>query len=1159
MNLNRPIRNLILCGLLLLVAIAGGAAVLIGNLRNSALSHSERELKNTALILAEQIDRSFQSLDSVQRAMADMVQSRRTVSIHEDLRQLSGEDVHRALTDKISGLSYVAKLLLIDAEGRLANFSGRRPELSSNIADQHFFKAAKAELETSSFVSEPVRDGAGTWNVYLARRIAHDNGDFAGLILASIDLSYFQKLFGSIVLGEYGSIALYRSDGVLLTRYPHKESVVGKVFTAAKNALGASESGSVRYFGQMEGKDRILAAHRLSHFPMHVSVSADTDMALSGWRAETRALIAIAVLSSTIIAVVFFLIVRQLSGRHALDRTQLNLERQKLDTAINHMSQGLLLFDAFERIVVCNRRYIDMHKLSPDIVKPGLSFRDLILHRKEIGTFNGDIEAYRSSLLNELARGQPCELTVQTPDRRSIRIINQPLRGGGWVATHEDITERQHLLNSLKRSEVILSEQKLRLDVALNNMNHGLCMFDAEGRIILFNSRYAELMGQPAEYLQGLSLLDLFKHRKASGAFPDDPDEFFANVLKSVREGKTTTREMARQDGITLRVIDQPMQGGGWVATYEDVTEQRQAERDRDRNRAFLDLIIDNVPSAIFVKNASDRTYLLVNRGGERFWGVSRQFMVGKTADQVFPEAEARRIEARDNELLQTGQARFEEREILTPSDGIRSISSRRLMIRNENDAAQYVLGVIEDVTERKAADARVAKLAHYDSLTDLPNRTLFREQLERELSLMGGGGQLAVLYLDLDHFKRINDTLGHPAGDELLKRVAQRLRNCLRDCDLIARLGGDEFAIVQTGLKHPKAAEVLAQRLRESVTAVTYDLGGHQTTTDLSIGIALAPGDGKDIDELIKHADLALYGAKAEGRASYRYYEPEMNARMKRRRRIEIDLQLAMSNGEFDIHYQPVLDLKTGALTGCEALLRWRHPERGMVPPLEFIPIAEEAGLIDTIGEWVLRRACAEAITWPKHIKIAVNISPVQFRNPTLGLVIAGILAASGLSARRLELEVTESVLMQNNDATLATLHQIRELGVRIAMDDFGTGYSSLSYLRRFPFDKIKIDRSFVSDLTKRADAKAIVQAVLDLARSLKMTTTAEGVETPEQRKVLESIGCDEMQGYLLSPAVPASQIIELFASIERRIRTVGVGPRKRRLSRYATRAIHG
>lgn len=807
--------------------------------------------------------------------------------------------------------------------------------------------------------------------------------------------------------------------------------------------------------------------------------------------------------------------------------------RQEIEaarTALNHMPHGLLMFDASRRIVLRNDRYLELHELPAAAVKPGMTFRELLLYRKEHGSFHHDVDEYCRNVYASIGAGKSYSLIDRGRDGLLIHIINKPLEGGGWIATHEDVTERERLLQANAQAEKTVSEQKRQLDAALDHMAQGLCMFDPDGRIVLFNRRYSELMGASPEYLQDLNLLELFKHRKATGLFRDDPDEFFARIQTNMREGKTVVRELVRAEGNTLRVIDQPMKDGGWVATYEDVTERRRAERERDQNRAFLDRIIDNVPSAIFVKNAHDRRYILVNRAGEHFWGMARQSMLGKTAEEVFPDVEARRIEARDNELLQSATPLFDEREILTPCDGIRNIASRRLTIPDEKGEPQYVLGVIDDVTERKLAEARIAQLAHYDPLTNLPNRALFREQLEKELAFVRRGAKLAVLYIDLDHFKSINDTLGHPAGDALLKEVGQRLRGCLRESDLIARLGGDEFAVVQTQLEDAKDAEVFALRLREAVTGAAYDLDGHQTTTDLSIGIALAPSDGVEIDELVKHADLALYGAKSEGRANYRYFEPAMNARMKQRRGLEIDLRAAIANNELDVYYQPLVNMQTQAIVGCEALVRWRHPQRGMIPPADFIPVAEEAGLINAIGEWVLRRACSDAMSWPNDISVAVNVSPVQFRSPALALTVINTLAASGLPANRLELEVTESVLMQNNDLTLATLHQLRNLGVSVSMDDFGTGYSSLSSLRSFPFDKIKIDRAFISDLSKGEDAVAIVHAILNLAKSLKMATTAEGVETPDQRMLLQETGCNEMQGYLFSPPRPANEIMKMF-----------------------------
>jgi diguanylate cyclase (GGDEF)-like protein len=385
------------------------------------------------------------------------------------------------------------------------------------------------------------------------------------------------------------------------------------------------------------------------------------------------------------------------------------------------------------------------------------------------------------------------------------------------------------------------------------------------------------------------------------------------------------------------------------------------------------------------------------------------------------------------------------------------------------------------------------------------------------------------VLFLDLDNFKGINDTLGHAVGDELLKAVAARLRACLRETDIVARLGGDEFVIVQTPIEEPSDAAALAKRIREALSAAC-DLGDHQIAIDTSIGIALAPNDGIEPEVLLKNADMALYDAKGAGRGTSRYFEQAMNARVTERRALELELRRAFVNGEFELHYQPLITLDSGRISGCEALLRWRHPTRGLVPPKLFIPLAEEIGLITRLGEWVIRTACNEAATWPSDVTIAVNVSPVQFRNQNLTQVVTNALASAGLKGQRLCIEITEGVLMDHTDAAIATLHQLRALGVKIAMDDFGTGYCSLSYLQRFPFDKIKIDRSFIAELSQKEEAAAIVRAVTGLAASFKMATTAEGVETEEQRDMAQSLGCTEMQGYLISRPLPAREILNLL-----------------------------
>jgi diguanylate cyclase (GGDEF)-like protein len=439
-----------------------------------------------------------------------------------------------------------------------------------------------------------------------------------------------------------------------------------------------------------------------------------------------------------------------------------------------------------------------------------------------------------------------------------------------------------------------------------------------------------------------------------------------------------------------------------------------------------------------------------------------------------------------------------------------------------------------EDITERKQAEAAVVFMARHDSLTGLPNRIMFHERLEQSIELVGRGAGCAVLCLDLDHFKFVNDTLGHPVGDGLLRGVANRLRDCVREVDTVARLGGDEFAIIQHDVSRANDAEFLANRI---ITAFQdpFEIEDHHIRTGISIGVAIAPGDGRTAQKLLTNADIALYLAKSEGRGTARFFEPEMDTRIQARRTLELDLRNAISGNEFEMYYQPLVNLNTSRIIGFEALLRWHHPSRGLVSPMEFIPLAEETGLIVAIGDWVLRTACLEAKAWPEDIRVSVNLSSIQFTKGNVLTAVKAALEASGLRPDRLELEITESVLLQNSDSTLSTLRQLRAMGVAVALDDFGTGYSSLSYLRSFPFDKIKVDQSFVRDLVKDKEAMSIIRAVTGLGQSLCMKTTAEGVETLEQLDILRTEGCTEVQGNVFSRPRPAGELPRLIENIER------------------------
>jgi diguanylate cyclase (GGDEF)-like protein len=436
------------------------------------------------------------------------------------------------------------------------------------------------------------------------------------------------------------------------------------------------------------------------------------------------------------------------------------------------------------------------------------------------------------------------------------------------------------------------------------------------------------------------------------------------------------------------------------------------------------------------------------------------------------------------------------------------------------------------DITARRRAEQQVVFMARHDALTRLPNRVMFRERIDMAIKQTERAIAAAVLFLDLDHFKAINDTLGHPVGDGLLCAVAERLEACVRQVDTIARFGGDEFAVIQVGPERIEDVAILAQRISD-VLSRPYEVSGHQVIVGVSIGIAMVPTDASDPDTLLKNADIALYRAKAEGRGVFRFFEPAMDALLQQRRILELDLHRALARDEFELFYQPLIDLATDRVCGFEALMRWNHPVRGLLKPDAFLATAEEMGLIVPLGRWALRTACREAVTWPDDIKVAVNLSPIQFTSRDLVHAAADALAESGLPGRRLNLEITEPVLLRNTVEVLGVLHELRGLGISISMDDFGTGYSSLSYLRSFPFDKIKIDQSFIRDLANSDDAAAIVRAVTSLGSALGMATTAEGVETRDQLLRLKAEGCTEVQGYLFSQARPAAEVPGLLRSL--------------------------
>ena len=583
--------------------------------------------------------------------------------------------------------------------------------------------------------------------------------------------------------------------------------------------------------------------------------------------------------------------------------------------------------------------------------------------------------------------------------------VRYMLRGASTLEALRQNQERLRISEELER------KQSERLEAALANMSQGLCMFGADGHLIIANRRFRDIFQlPPSSIIPGRSMADILKDSPllATRTIVTGETNLAQHLdLASRRDSAALTMELS--DGRVVTINHEPMPDGGLVDTITDVTQQRLAE-------------------------------------------------------------------------------------------------------------------------------ARIVHMALHDPLTDLPNRVLFRQRLDAALKRVTRGEHCAVFCLDLDQFKGVNDTLGHPVGDALLGAVSGRLSNLVRQADTVARLGGDEFAIVQTGLNRSEDAKPLARRILHELCK-PYDLAGHQVIIGTSIGIAIAPVDGTDPDHLLKSADIALYQAKNNGRNCYCYFEPRMNAMLQVRRELELDLRRAAAAGEFELFFQPLVDMNANSVTAFEALLRWRHPRRGIILPTEFISLAEEIGLISQIGEWALCAACRQAQSWPGDFKVAVNVSALQFRNRQLVQTVMRALRESGLDPHRLELEITESTMIRDFDSVLSTLHGLKKLGVSISMDDFGTGYSSLSYLLGFPFDKVKIDQSFVRGLGSRSDCIAIIRAVTGMCDSLGITATAEGVETAEQLNLLRDEQCTEIQGFLVAEPCPADEVPALISDLSRRI----------------------
>src|ERR1700730_7096128 len=874
------LRNLIA----ITVVIFGMALIVAGTaiwkLRVDAIANAERDSGNLATVFAEQTEQSVEAIDAALMELNEQIAGFQKAAPESNSEALRSEELHRQLVTISSRLPQ-SSMAVINSSGHIVNHSRGRTASDIDVSERDYFAAHKAAdigMNVDVVVASRV---TGDNIIIFSRRIESPQGEFLGVATVGIPINSFRHIYGSILSLTDQVFMLLRVDGTILVRYPDSTDRAGQKMPPRSPWYRVVAEGRRFYRspGVFDGEPRLVTVRSVGDFPLFINVSASEAATLAAWR-QTAVLIASGTVL-TLVCLALLLGTLAVQFRRAAEQAEqlrrreedLRVQNLRFKAAIDNMGEGLAMFDAEGRMVVCNGKFGSIYSLPSDLLKSCTPYRNIVAYRVKAGVLAGDTSdvalATKIKALNQLPKDVPTSRLEQLADGRLIRINRHPLNPGGWVGTHEDVTDR---------------------------------------------------------------------HRQ----------------------------------------------------------------------------------------------------------------------------------------------------------------------------------------------EARISFMAHHDPLTGLANRAFFAEKIEDAVARIRRHGEpFAILMLDLDRFKNVNDTLGHPAGDQLLRETAVRLRASLRETDVLARLGGDEFAIIQSSKDKPREdAASLADRIVRLISK-PYDIDGNIISVGTSIGIALAPEDAVDGTDLLKMADLALYAAKSAGRNGLRFFDPAMLVEADHRRKLEDELPIAISRGEFELHYQPVIDVKTRRQAGFEALVRWRNPARGLIMPDQFMPLAEETGLIVPLGVWILQQACKDAVKWPSHIKAAVNLSPVQLAQPDLLEVVQCALVESSLPPERLELDITEIALFRKDVDCLKLMRQLKQLGISIAIDDFGTGYSSLSYLTMFPFDKIKIDRSFTSNLTRRADCAAIVSAVLALGRSLETETVAEGVETEQQFGILRAAGVTFVQGYLFGRPCPASDLV--------------------------------
>ncbi|MDR3465355.1 MAG: PAS-domain containing protein [Xanthobacteraceae bacterium] len=815
------------------------------------------------------------------------------------------------------------------------------------------------------------------------------------------------------------------------------------------------------------------------------------------------------------------------------DVTDLKREVAKVRAIVDNFPGGISFIDNDLRLVTYNEEFVRLLDLPEELFRNGATTLEMVIRcnadRGEYGPGDPD-EQVRSRLA--LAREAAPHLFERTrPNGTVLEVRGTPVQGGGFITTYTDVTERHAARMRLAESEQRARAQTERLQITLANMSQGLSMFDADGRLMVWNDRYIEIYGLAPDVVQrGVPITTLLDYAQQRGNAPADLESYRRTINRQIvdRDLRSTTAHLL--NGRMIQVERTPIPGGGWLAIHEDITEKQQAQdqlRDKAEELARINMrfeaAVTHMSQGICLFDADQKLVICNQRFRDMY-----DFAEAEVGPGTSLEAILRRLGSNG----ETSEFSIEEHLESLPgrSDEVfRRADGRVIAIRRRPTPDGGWVATHEDITEREQANQRISHLAYHDALTGLANRAQFKKHGEVALTGAAGraGSAISVLLIDLDRFKAVNDTFGHAAGDAVLLAATKRMQGSIRADDLIARLGGDEFAIVQEpGGDQREAAIALASRLVD-ILGAPYEVGGQQAMIGASIGIAIQSDPDDTIEQLMHKADLALYRVKASGRNGYSFYEEDLGSRHRERKQLGDELRSALAVGALDVRYEPIVSLSDQRVCGMEARVHWAHPERGLLEGKAFLDIAEEVGLTGALGEFILRRACLDAGRWPEHVKLTVNIARTHVRKRTLMDTVTRALLKARMAPERLDIAITETNLLQDDEDVMAELHQLRSLGVSVVIDSYGAGNSSLNHLRIFPFDRIKIDRSMIAEITDRPESAAIVCAVTGIARSLDILTTAEGVTTDEQLRMLQAAGCSQAQGGLFGSPGTATETL--------------------------------